>query len=329
MNRGTARAAACALLIFGGGWSALGASPVRAADEGVCAGQSSGKIDVSGSHTTLTVVAPEGQLISGYCVKAGSINNENGPVYVSVNPPAAQVTISHPSGKDISHYSVLYVASTPAPAVTDVCSNLGGDQPTVPAGMTRVNGECVESSPPAATDVCSNLADDQPTVPAGMTRVNGECVEPQGAGTPVSDVCPNMDGVQATVPNGFVISDNQCVPVVPAPAPAPAAVVGSLAVVVPAASPVDGSPIVTPAAPAAPAVVGSLATPLVNPAVSPVNGAVASASRPAAVPSSGGETLPSTGTTSSLLLAAATVTLLLGVGTLRIARRKQHAFEVS
>ncbi|MBA2642696.1 MAG: hypothetical protein H0U82_07210, partial [Actinobacteria bacterium] len=75
----------------------------------VCPAGDSGKIDVSGSQTSITVTAPDGKLISGYCVKAGSANQGLGPEFYTVSPPAKSVTISHSSGKDISHYSLTFV----------------------------------------------------------------------------------------------------------------------------------------------------------------------------------------------------------------------------
>jgi uncharacterized repeat protein (TIGR01451 family) len=81
----------------------------------VCAELDSGKKDVSGSHKTLTLEAPAGKLISGYCVKAGSAKQGNGPVYFTVQPPKKSVTISHPSGKDISHWALSYVDETTDP----------------------------------------------------------------------------------------------------------------------------------------------------------------------------------------------------------------------
>ncbi|HEU4998247.1 MAG TPA: hypothetical protein VFT68_04825 [Lapillicoccus sp.] len=79
----------------------------------VCTGLDSGKIDVPGDQTSVTVTAPAGYLIDQYCVKAGSVQNGNGPVYVTVNPPQKTVTISYPGGKAVSHYSVSYVPVTP------------------------------------------------------------------------------------------------------------------------------------------------------------------------------------------------------------------------
>jgi hypothetical protein len=71
----------------------------------ICSAGDSGKIDVSGDATTLTITAPDGFLITGYCVKAGSANHGLGAEFAAVDPPAASVDISHSSGKAISHYS--------------------------------------------------------------------------------------------------------------------------------------------------------------------------------------------------------------------------------
>lgn len=79
---------------------------------GVCAGS---HITPSGDTKAITVTAPEGKLISAYCVKAGSLKQGNGPVYVTVDPPTKTVTISHPSGKDISHYTVTFVVEPTTP----------------------------------------------------------------------------------------------------------------------------------------------------------------------------------------------------------------------
>jgi hypothetical protein len=87
-------------------------------NEGVCAALDSGKIDVDGSVKTITVTAPEGYLIDRYCVKAGSINQGDGPEYVEVDPAKATVTFGHSTGKDISHYSVSYVKIKPSPSPT-------------------------------------------------------------------------------------------------------------------------------------------------------------------------------------------------------------------
>jgi hypothetical protein len=106
--------------------AALGGSPYKVdANDKVCTGLTSGKIDVSGDHTTLTLTAPDGYLISGYCVKAGSVNQDEGPEYYAVEPPAASVEISHSTGKAISHYSYTLVedASEPCPPEDVFCAS--------------------------------------------------------------------------------------------------------------------------------------------------------------------------------------------------------------
>jgi hypothetical protein len=72
--------------------------------DGTGASGGSKKIDVVGEHKVVTVTAPEGYLISGYCVKAGTATT-----FVSVNPPQESIQISSPNGKGVSHYSVTYV----------------------------------------------------------------------------------------------------------------------------------------------------------------------------------------------------------------------------
>jgi hypothetical protein len=81
----------------------------------VCAGGDSGKVDVLGDDTTMTLTAPDGYLISGYCVKAGSAKQGLGAEWHALDPPAASVEISHSSGKAISHYSYTLVESEGAP----------------------------------------------------------------------------------------------------------------------------------------------------------------------------------------------------------------------
>ncbi len=65
----------------------------------VCEGYDSGKIDTTGDPMSVTVEAPEGELISGYCVKAGSAKQgegEGGAYFVELDEPAASVTITYP-----------------------------------------------------------------------------------------------------------------------------------------------------------------------------------------------------------------------------------------
>jgi hypothetical protein len=95
------------------------AAPVAPTESGVCPEE--GKVEVSGEQTSVTITAPEGMVITGYCVKAGSSKQGDGPSFVTLEEPATTVTITHVSGKAISHYSVFYgPTSTPTPTPSPV-----------------------------------------------------------------------------------------------------------------------------------------------------------------------------------------------------------------
>ncbi len=73
------------------------ASPV------ICPAGDSGKIDTTGDPQSVTVTAPDGYLVSGYCAKGGQQTD-----FVTVDPPQKTVTITVSNGKAVSHYSVTY-----------------------------------------------------------------------------------------------------------------------------------------------------------------------------------------------------------------------------
>lgn len=91
-----AAGAVAALVLLGG------AAPVQAAPN-LCPAGESGKIDVTNEDASITLTAPEGQLITQVCVKSGRTVE-----YFSFNPGQTTVTVTTTSGKDISHYSVWY-----------------------------------------------------------------------------------------------------------------------------------------------------------------------------------------------------------------------------
>lgn len=76
---------------------------------GVCPELDSGKIDTTGDPATVSYTAPEGKLVSEYCVKAGSEESGGGVRMITVNTPAKSVTIDHPDVDSVSHYSVTWV----------------------------------------------------------------------------------------------------------------------------------------------------------------------------------------------------------------------------
>lgn len=77
----------------------------------VCDPLDSGKIDTTGDPLTVRMTAPEGYVITQYCVKAGSVISvpPPGPVrYFDVVPQRRSILVGHPSGKAVSHYSYAY-----------------------------------------------------------------------------------------------------------------------------------------------------------------------------------------------------------------------------
>jgi LPXTG-motif cell wall-anchored protein len=85
----------------------------------VCEEGDSGKIDLSGDDVTFEITAEPGYVITEYCVKAGSIEQGDGPEYYVVDPPQESVVIEHSTGKGISHYSFIQeLIPTPTPTPT-------------------------------------------------------------------------------------------------------------------------------------------------------------------------------------------------------------------
>jgi hypothetical protein len=96
--------AALAASILAGGSSAA----IADSGEQVCPDLSTGKIELEDGHPSIVYTAPTGHHVRTYCVKAGSELAGDGPeTYRAPYRGASEVTITHSSGKDISHYSVL------------------------------------------------------------------------------------------------------------------------------------------------------------------------------------------------------------------------------
>jgi hypothetical protein len=91
------------------------AGTVGAGVDQVCPDLDTGKIDPPGDPTSLVITAPEGKVIVQVCVKAGSAQQQEGPFFIDFDPGVTETTISHPSGKEISHYSVKFADAPPPP----------------------------------------------------------------------------------------------------------------------------------------------------------------------------------------------------------------------
>ncbi len=116
---------------------------------GVCQPQADHLYPPDGTTKSIVVPAPPGMLIKGYCVKAGSENQGDGPVYRWYDPGVESVTITHPSGKDISHYVVFYELPTETAGVEPI--EPGFDPPTCDASgkvgtLTNTDGYAYTSA---------------------------------------------------------------------------------------------------------------------------------------------------------------------------------------
>ncbi|QAY68968.1 hypothetical protein [Xylanimonas protaetiae] len=169
---------------------------------------------------TVTLHAPEGKLISAYCVKAGSDKQGLGPKIVVLDTPAAEVTIAYAdvakhSCKKISHYSVAYVDAPPTSA-PPVLTATPAASPTPTTSATPT---------PAATPTATRSATPTPT-PA-----------PSVSGSPFAAPSP------APAPSEAAPSPSPSVSLAPFAAPSPSASSSSSspAAVVPSSAPSPGA----------------------------------------------------------------------------------------
>ncbi|MCK9794908.1 hypothetical protein M1843_14245 [Isoptericola sp. 4D.3] len=138
----------------------------RSWGDDVCPDMDEPKTDVRGEEQTITLSAPEGQLISAYCVKAGSAKRGDGPKVVTLDEPVAEVTIAYPTDgkcRAISHYAVAYV-DAPQPEETappaDEETTPPTDEATTPPTDDATTPPAEEPTPPT---------DDATTPPAEET----------------------------------------------------------------------------------------------------------------------------------------------------------------
>ncbi|WP_423463159.1 hypothetical protein ACO229_25445 [Promicromonospora sp. MS192] len=127
-----------------------------------------GKVELDGEQTSVVVKAPDGMVITGYCVKAGADSSDAGVERVDLNPPVTEVTIEPESGKGISHYTVFYApAPTSSETPTPTPSTPGEEpspEPTVPTDEPTEPG----TEPTDATVLPGgDASDDASTAPAG------------------------------------------------------------------------------------------------------------------------------------------------------------------
>ena len=105
------------------------------------------------NQTSWTLIAPANTLISEICVKAGSENQNDGPVGVVFVGPAAEVTFAYPGGKEISHFSYRTTPKpTPTPTETTPPQTTT-TPPTTPTPVTVAEAATVAEAPVAEVPV--------------------------------------------------------------------------------------------------------------------------------------------------------------------------------
>jgi hypothetical protein len=168
------------------------AAPVASAapsDGKVCDDLDSGKIDTTGDPQAVQVTAPAGSLISGYCVKAGS--TDAGPVYVTLDQPVASLSLTSPSGKDVSHYSLSYVAAPASASPSQSASTTASATPS-PTPTSSGTPTQTPSSTPTSSSTASVTATATPTLTGTPTE----------SGTPSESQSPTESATATTVPSG-------------------------------------------------------------------------------------------------------------------------------
>jgi hypothetical protein len=114
----------------------------------VCPNLDTGKLD-GGNQTSITFTAPEGLVIVQICVKAGSGQQEEGPFFINFDPGVTSATFSHPSGKEISHFSVKF-APAPPPTTAAAPPTTAAAPPTTAAAPGAPTAPAAPARAPAA-----------------------------------------------------------------------------------------------------------------------------------------------------------------------------------
>lgn len=153
MKRISTAAALGLLLTFGLVMFTAGPAGGTPPHDGVCPTTAgwTGHFPGNNQHQ-ITVTAPPGLLIAEVCVKAGSVNQGNGPEYIVFDPPVATVTFVHSSGKEISHYSLRKV---PVPTTTTTAPPTTTTTPPTTATTTPTTQTTATTTPPTTGTVPS------------------------------------------------------------------------------------------------------------------------------------------------------------------------------
>lgn len=144
------------------------------------------KVDTDDEPMSVTVDAPEGQVITKYCVKAASTKNGGGPLVVTLDEPAESVTIGYKDqyGKDraISHYCVI-TTDVPTPDPSDDPSVDPSDDPsTDPSDDPSTDPSDGPSVVPSDESTEPGADPTDPTEPGATPEDDDDVLAATGAG---------------------------------------------------------------------------------------------------------------------------------------------------
>lgn len=194
----TALAAATALTALSTSAVLVWSGSATASTDGqVCSALTSGKIDTKGDPQTVTISAPPGQEITGYCVKAGSAQQGDGPAYFTLGEPVSNLTFGHPSRKAVSHYSFTYrtvssATSTPSTGTPTTSTPSTGTPSTgTPSTGTPSTGTPTET--PTTGTPPTGAPSEAPTGTPTQTQGADPTDAPPGTNPPAVDPHGNFD----------------------------------------------------------------------------------------------------------------------------------------
>lgn len=126
------------------------------------------KVDTTDEPMSITIKADDGDLITSYCVKAGSTQQGLGPVLVTLETPVSEVTFTYPNAeKAISHYAV-YTQDSPASSPSP--STSVSPSPSTSASSSASPSPLVSTSPSGAADPTATPS----TAVAGANTAGGD-----------------------------------------------------------------------------------------------------------------------------------------------------------
>lgn len=152
------------------GLTLLAGAATAAADGGGNAGEKvcPGTHLSPGSLVNGVYTAPEGKLIIGWCAKAGSDQQGNGPEEHVVDPPAQQVAITHSSNHGLSHFSVKLIDKPTPTTSTTVAPTTSTTTSTVAPTTSTTSTTVTPTTSTTTTTVAPTTSTTTPptTVPA-------------------------------------------------------------------------------------------------------------------------------------------------------------------